>query len=75
MLAEILDRDPESEQERADKALLILDQCSELLKQGEITVTCPCGFTVSILLACRCYFCGIFFCRTCSGRHFSGGPN
>lgn len=71
MNADVVDRDPLTEAEKADKLVLIYEQSRDLLGQGDPQVTCPCGTRLSVLLACRCFYCGIFLCRTCSERHFT----
>lgn len=35
-------------------------------------VTCDCGRRVRLILAYRCYYCGIFFCEECAAKHFGG---
>lgn len=36
-------------------------------------ITCgDCGKKVELIWAYRCYFCGIFFCEHCAGKHFGG---
>ncbi|ADU61454.1 hypothetical protein Daes_0431 [Pseudodesulfovibrio aespoeensis Aspo-2] len=38
-----------------------------------ITVTCPCGRTLAMFRAFRCFHCGIWFCSSCAKEHF--GPD
>lgn len=68
----LIDREPETDDERAAKLRLIMDQTRELLPTEEIRVTCPCGFAVTVLTGgFKCFFCGIWLCRRCAARHFS----
>lgn len=36
-------------------------------------VTCPCGRTLALFSAFKCYHCGIWFCKECAKEHF--GPD
>jgi hypothetical protein len=39
-----------------------------------VSVTCPCGRTVALRDAYRCWFCGLFFCFHCAEQHFGPKP-
>lgn len=71
--ATVLDRKPETEDERAVILGVIMDQAREVAGV-DATVTCPCGHAAPIPYAFQCYHCGIWFCRRCASRHF-GEPS
>jgi len=52
----------------------IAKQCHNLASQGleKIVVSCAeCGNEVSVYYgAFRCFYCGLYFCRKCSEKHF-----
>jgi hypothetical protein len=70
--AEVIDREPANEGELWDRREFLNSQVRQL--GGAVLktpVTCPCGTTVALHSALQCFYCGIYFCRTCAGRHFS----
>lgn len=42
-------------------------------ERAELRGLRPCGRSEMLILACRCHFCGLFFCRACAERHFASG--
>lgn len=66
------DREPENELEKERKMLFILQQARQLGPNLSLKITCPCGQDETIALACRCFYCGVMFCRQCAKRHFEG---
>jgi hypothetical protein len=55
----------------------IRKQIMEIFHQGQhyssprcIYVTCTCGNRVAFFAAYRCWFCKIWFCKDCAGKHF-----
>jgi hypothetical protein len=71
--AEVIDREPLCEAEIDAKRLLLLDQAREMGRVHGEKVTCPCGFAAPVVFAFQCFECGIWFCRSCAGRHFGLG--
>lgn len=67
-----IDKSPATEEEQFELLEIISAQVGELIAVHEVRVTCPCGASEIVLLACRCHFCGVFFCRSCAARHFAG---
>lgn len=55
-----------------DQAVELDQQLLGDLEAGEPRVTCPCGLTVKLRDAYRCYFCWVRFCESCAREHF--GP-
>ncbi|MCE5279408.1 MAG: hypothetical protein ABFD92_02165 [Planctomycetaceae bacterium] len=49
---------------------LLSDQIREVRETG--WVTCPCGRTLHLMMAYKCLYCGLWFCKECATRHF--GP-
>ena len=46
-------------------------QLMEILPyRGEVLVHCVCGNRISLMYAYRCFYCGLYFCRACAGKHF-----
>ena len=54
------------------KRTLYKAQFRELM--GPSRVTCGCGRSIPVRFAYRCFFCGIWFCRTCAEAHFGERP-
>jgi predicted nucleic acid binding AN1-type Zn finger protein len=54
----------------------IMNQQREIYKQIPklVRVTCECGKRPDIRYAFRCYYCGIYFCKVCAGKHFGDSP-
>lgn len=46
------------------------EQAVEMDGQPMVSITCPCGVTVSLPNAYRCFYCDIYFCRGCAPDHF-----
>lgn len=69
LAADVVDRKPVTEEERAVILLCIMDQAREVA-EVEAFVTCPCGHKAKLVFAFQCYHCGIWFCRRCAARHF-----
>jgi len=66
---------PKTQEDIKRKRSIVLNQQKEIISQGTVEeVTCPCGFKLPTRLAYRCFFCGIFFCPTCAGKHFGERP-
>jgi len=74
-LADEVHKAPTCEASRRRKRALLVDQMQEITARGTITVTCPCGQRVPVIMAERCYDCGLWFCRRCARRHFGREPN
>jgi hypothetical protein len=68
---EFWDREPATDEERECKYQAIGDQTDELGDALNVRITCPCGFAAPLYVSCRCFFCGIYFCRRCAARHFA----
>lgn len=70
--AEVIDRKPANDGELWERRELIYAQSLQLgATVLRATVTCPCGTTVALHAAFQCFYCRLYFCRLCAGRHFS----
>lgn len=67
------DREPQNDEEKYQKMIFIWNQLKQIGSAWSVKITCPCGQDETIVLACRCFYCGIMFCRQCAKRHFEGG--
>lgn len=58
-----------------EKRFVIWAQLKELgsMKKQQ-HITCLCKKVVPIMYAYRCYYCGVFFCPKCAGKHFDYHP-
>lgn len=74
-LEEFWDSEPAHEEARRIKLVLIARQVAEVRPALNLTVTCPCGFQPPLILAHLCFFCGVYFCKRCSARHFAAPHN
>jgi len=66
----LVDREPQNEIERD---LILSEQRKQLIELGSAMnhhITCPCGNSIPISLAFKCFYCWIWFCRNCAERHF-----
>jgi len=67
-----------SEEEMLANRVTIRLQGREILEQlawdrGKAPrVTCRCGKRLSVLMAFRCFYCGVWFCKECAAEHFAG---
>lgn len=59
---------PVTQQEACEIRSLVRQQIREIGLDPH--VTCPCGQEVRAVFACRCFYCGVHFCRKCAARHF-----
>lgn len=66
---------PKSKEDIEKKRVIVFNQQKEIIAQGKYEqVTCPCGWKLPSRLAYRCYFCGVFLCPSCAGKHFGERP-
>lgn len=49
------------------------EQAVEFAEQPAVSVTCPCGNTVSVTNGYQCVYCEIWFCKPCAHDHFDAG--
>jgi hypothetical protein len=56
-----------------EKRATLRRQIESIWDFRHVCLECPCGRKMSIIVARKCHYCGIWFCPTCSGEHF--GPN
>lgn len=72
-----VDRPPLTDEERADRQILLLNQARQLMSQGvlDAAITCPCGTSAPIWRAARCLFCGVWLCEPCAARHFEANSD
>lgn len=59
-------------EEQSNACEKIIRQQKEIHVQAPkiVRVTCDCGKRPDIRCAFRCYYCGIYFCKACAGKHF-----
>jgi hypothetical protein len=70
--ASYLHQRPKTKHDQARIRGAIFKQQKELVDQRRVWVTCPCGTRLVVHHACKCWFCGLFFCDKCCEIHF--GP-
>jgi hypothetical protein len=58
---------PSLEEKKKNRALMAA-QGREVLTGN---VTCECGRCVSIHMAYKCFYCGVWLCRPCARKHFN----
>lgn len=71
---DLVDRAPETDEEVAAIRIATRIQLGELGVALKLPLTCACGQQTILALACRCSWCGLFFCRSCADRHFGRAP-
>jgi hypothetical protein len=65
-----IDKAPSGSEERAKLMGIVSTQTKEAIAAWYVKVTCPCGKTLSLMLAIKCLTCKVFFCPGCAKRHF-----
>lgn len=78
-MTELVHREPRTRDEIGEKRAVVRRQRKEIIDQGGLTdrcvwVTCPCDRRLSITQACRCFYCGLYFCGECGEIHFGKKP-
>lgn len=79
-MIDLIHREPESHAELVEKRIIVRKQRMDILHQGAcdageklVWVICPCGCRLSVVMAFRCFYCGVFFCKVCGATHFAEG--
>lgn len=56
-----------------EKRIMLRRQIESIWSIRHVRIECPCGRSMSLIIARKCHYCGIWFCPACAQDHF--GPN
>lgn len=64
-------------EQREEKLKLMGEQVRFIMEQDKIgtpiinvTIRCGCNKKVRLIMAYRCLYCGVFYCKECAEEHF-----